>query len=192
MKKLHRDIMVSSVYQLSSAPSAINGEKDPDNRLLWRVNLTSRLDAESLRDAMLSVSGSLDCSIGGPAKPLMDDFKRRALYGTVSRTQPEATLALFDFPNPNNSSERRAVTIGPMQRLYFLNNSFVAAQAKALAERVQNMGDDPQRITETYKLLFSREPTEEELKLGLEFLARGPWPQYAQVLLSSSEFSSVR
>ena len=143
LKKLHRDIMLSSVYQLSSTPSAINTEKDPDNRLLWRANLTPRLDAESLRDSMLAVSGSLDCAIGGPAKPLTDDFKRRALYGTVSRTQPEATLALFDFPNPNNSSERRAVTIGPMQRLYFLNNSFVAAQAKALVERVQNTGDEP-------------------------------------------------
>ena len=192
LKKLHRDIMISSVYQLSSTPSALNSEKDPDNRLLWRANLTPRLDAESLRDSMLAVSGSLDSAIGGPAKPLTDDFKRRALYGTVSRTQPEATLALFDFPNPNNSSERRAVTIGPMQRLYFLNNSFVAAQAKALVERVQNSGDDLKRITETYKLLFSREPTAEELKLGLEFLAESPWPQYAQVLLSSSEFSSVR
>jgi len=192
LKNLHRDIMLSSVYQLSSAPSASNSEKDPDNRLLWRANLTPRLDAESLRDAMLSVSGSLDCSIGGPAKPLTDDFKRRALYGTVSRTQPEATLALFDFPNPNNSSERRTVTIGPMQRLYFLNNSFVAAQAKALAERVQHIGDDPKRITETYKLLFSREPTREEVKLGLEFFAGSSWPQYVQVLLSSSEFSSMR
>ena len=192
LKKLHRDIMLSSVYQLSSTPSAMNSEKDPDNRLLWRANLTPRLDAESLRDSMLAVSGSLDFGIGGPAKPLTDDFKRRTLYGTVSRTQPEATLALFDFPNPNNSSERRAVTIGPMQRLYFLNNSFVAAQAKALVERVQNSGDDPKRITETYKLLFSREPTAEELKLGLEFLAESRWPQYAQVLLSSSEFSSVR
>ena len=192
LKKLHRDIMLSSVYQLSSTPSAMNSEKDPDNRLLWRANLTPRLDAESLRDSMLAVSGSLDCGIGGPAKPLTDDFKRRTLYGTVSRTQPEATLALFDFPNPNNSSERRAVTIGPMQRLYFLNNSFVAAQARALVERVQNTGDDPKRITETYKLLFSREPTGEELKLGLEFLAESRWPQYAQVLLSSSEFSSVR
>jgi mono/diheme cytochrome c family protein len=192
LKTLHRDIMLSSVYQLSSSPSAMNSEKDPDNRLLWRANLTPRLDAESLRDAMLAVSGSLDCSIGGPATPLADDFRRRTLYGTVSRTQPEATLALFDFPNPNNSSERRSVTIGPMQRLYFLNNSFVAAQAKALAERVQKIGDDPKRITEAYKLLFSREPTGEELKLGREFLAEGLWPQYVQVLLSSSEFSSVR
>jgi hypothetical protein len=79
-----------------------------------------------------------------------------------------------------------------MQRLYFLNNSFVAAQAKTLAERVQKIGDDPKRIAETYKLLFGREPTGEEIKLGLEFLAQSPWPQYAQVLLSSTEFSSVR
>ena len=192
LKHLHRDIMLSSVYQLSSTPSAVNSEKDPDNQWLARANMTYRLDAESLRDAMLAVSGSLDRTIGGSPKPLTDDFKRRTLYGTVSRTQPEATLALFDFPNPNNSSERRAVTIGPMQRLYFLNNSFVAAQAKALAERVQSLGDDVLRINEAYKLLFSREPTRQELKLGLEFLTESPWPQYTQVLLSSAEFSSVR
>jgi cytochrome c553 len=192
LKKLHREIMLSTVYQLSSAPFAPNSAKDPDNRLLWRANLTPRLDAESLRDAMLAVSGSLDRMIGGSPTPLTDGFKRRALYGTVSRTQPEVTLALFDFPNPNNSSERRAVTIGPMQRLYFLNNSFVAAQAKAVAERMQSGRDDALLITETYKLLFSREPTSEEVKLGREFLAESPWPQYVQVLLSSAEFSSVR
>jgi mono/diheme cytochrome c family protein len=192
LKALHREIMLSSVYQLSSTPSAVSSERDPDNRLLWRANPTLRLDAELLRDAMLAVSGSLDGTVGGSPKPLTDDFKRRALYGTVSRTQPEATLALFDFPNPNNSSERRAVTIGPMQRLYFLNNSFVATQAKALADRVCRVGDDRQRISEAYELLFSREPNEEEIKLGLEFLSQGPWPQYAQVLLSSTEFSTVR
>ena len=184
--------MLSSAYQLSSVPSAVSSEKDPENRLLWRANLTLRLDAESLRDAMLAVAGSLDLAIGGAPKPLTDDFKRRALYGTVSRTQPETTLALFDFPNPNNSSERRAVTVGPMQRLYFLNNSFVAAQAKALAERVNPLGDDRKRIAEAYRLLFSRDPNEEETTLGQEFLAQAPWPQYTQVLLSSTEFSSVR
>ena len=192
LKKLHREIMLSTVYQLSSAPFAPNSAKDPDNRLLWRANPTPRLDAESLRDAMLAVSGSLDRTIGGSPNPLTDGFNRRTLYGTVSRTQPEVTLALFDFPNPNNSSERRAVTIGPMQRLYFLNNSFVAAQAKAVAERMQSVRDDALLITETYKLLFSREPTSEEVKLGREFLAESPWPQYVQVLLSSAEFSSVR
>jgi hypothetical protein len=86
LKHLHRDIMLSSVYQLSSTPSAVNSEKDPDNQWLARANMTYRLDAESLRDAMLAVSGSLDRTIGGSPKPLTDDFKRRALYGTVSRT----------------------------------------------------------------------------------------------------------
>ena len=80
---------------------------------------------------MLAVSGSLDGTLGGPPKPLTDDFKRRAVYGTVSRTQPEATLALFDFPNPNNTSEKRPVTSGPLQRLFFMNNGFVLSQAKA-------------------------------------------------------------
>jgi len=194
MKALHREIMLSSVYGLSSGITAENIAQDPDNRLLWRANVVKRLDAEALRDAMLAVAGTLDQMMGGAAAPLDDKNRRRAVYGFVSRNQPDAGLALFDFPDANATADQRVVTAGPLQRLYFMNSSFVVQQAKAVAERLQaSSGDDMGRIITAYKLLYGRRPTEFEIQLGLDFVrprSKG-WPQYAQMLLASAEFSSL-
>ena len=80
----------------------------------------------------------------------------------------------------------------PLQKLFFMNSSFVADQAKALAAKLK--GDDAARIGEAYRLLFSRAPSKQEIALAQPFLHQGkdPWPQYAQVLLSSNEFSFVQ
>jgi hypothetical protein len=86
------------------------------------------------------------------------------------------------------------VTVGPMQRLFFMNNSFVAQQAKALAERVADgQSGDRARIERAYQLVYGRKPTGEEVQMGVDFLQknREDWPQYTQVLLSSTEFLSV-
>jgi len=176
--------MLSRTYQLSS-----DATKDADNRLLWRANVRERLDAEALRDSILVVAGTLDPTIGGPSKPLTDTFTRRTIYATVSRSKPDRTMALFDFPDPNASSEQRIVTVGPMQRLFFLNSPFVAEQAKALAARVAPIG-----IAGAYELLYGRPATEAEIRLGNEFLGgdAAKWPKYAQVLLSAAEFSAVK
>ena len=195
IKALHREIMLSATYTLSSQHQEENAEKDPDNRLLWRANLIQRLDAEALRDTILAVSGKLDRTLGGPSAVLDDDLRRRTLYTVVSRTKPDPTLAMFDFPNPNSHSAGRSITVGPMQRLYFLNSSFVMDQATALAERLKKEvpdGTQP-RIQRAYALLYGRTPTATEVQLGLDYLQKGEeaWPQYAQVLLASSEFSSV-
>ena len=195
MKAMHREIMLSSVYQLSTDTSETNVARDPANRLHWRANLQQRLDWEALRDSLLAVSGQLDSTIGGPSAPLTDTNHRRTLYATAGRTKPDPIPALFDFPNPNATSEQRMVTVGPMQRLYFMNNSFVAAQATALAERLKPLADDDRgRIRQVYRLLYSRFPTEDEVRLGLVFLENDPgkWPQYTQVLMSSAEFNSVK
>jgi hypothetical protein len=192
LKGLHREILLSAAYQSSVDHSDANAAKDPDNRLLWRFNLRQRLDAEELRDSLLAVAGRLDSSMYGPPSPLTDSYYRRAIYGYVGRTKPDSTLALFDFPNPNNISEQRTVTVGPLQRLYFLNNDFVMEMAAALSDRLD--GDtDERKIAQAYRLLFGRTPTKSETGLGLDFLRRsgGAWPQYAQALLSTSEFSSV-
>ena len=109
---------------------------DPENRLFSRAPVRERMDAESLRDAILATAGTLDPAVGGPAKPLDDDNRRRTIYATVSRSKPDRTMALFDFPDPNATSEQRIITVGPMQRLYFMNSTFVTRQSKALAERV--------------------------------------------------------
>jgi cytochrome c553 len=194
-KALHREIMLSSTYALSSENISENLTTDPDNRFHSKANLVQRLDAESLRDSILAVSGNLDPTIGGAPSKFSDDNRRRTIYALISRVKPDRTLAVFDFPDPNSTSEQRAVTLGPLQRLYFLNSNFVSVQSKALAQRLKNEGgdNDRSRIQRAYRLLFGRLPSEEEIAIGLQFLGQGgeQWPKYAQVLLASAEFSSV-
>ena len=191
IKKLHREIMLTAAYGLSDEPSVRNYAEDPDNRLLWRYN-RRRLDAESLRDSLLYVSGKLDLKQGGPAQRIDKDNNRRTVYGYISRRQIDPMLALFDFPNPNNTSEQRLQTNVPLQRLFFMNSPFVIEQSTALTARVAaTASTDDQRITATYRLVLQREPTPEERKLAHEFIGKnaGAWPEYAQVLLSSNEFT---
>ncbi|MBI1788559.1 MAG: PSD1 domain-containing protein [Acidobacteria bacterium] len=190
VKAIHREIMLSRTYALSAEDSARNAALDPENRLLWRAN-RRRLDAEALRDSLLAAGGSLDLTAGGPAGRLTDDNHRRTVYGYISRKKLDGMLALFDFPNPNNTSEQRLTTHVPLQRLFFLNSGLIAEQAKALAARLK--GGNAGKITEVYRLLFGRAPEKREVELGLEFVRGGPdaWPRYAQVLLSSNEFTFV-
>ncbi len=202
LKKLQRTIMLSSVYQQSSKESPDAHEKDPENRLYSHFTL-QRLDAEQLRDSILFVAGDLDTSkMGGPAKKLGIENTRRTLYAKVSRFRIDPFLQSFDFPNPTFTAEQRFSTNVPVQRLYFMNNTFVYAQAGKFADRVYAKPDDPARITEAYQLLFGRNPAPDELQLGLTFLKSTPekpgylvdqepltaWKQYARVLFSSNEF----
>jgi len=194
IKALHREIMLSAAYQLSTSQIAANVAQDPDNRLLWRANMVQRVEIEALRDAILAVSGVLDLSIGGPPARLTDDNRRRTVYGVISRNRQDPVLELFDFPNPSSTIEHRPVTVGPLQRLYFMNNSFITVQSKALAKRLEREAStDEARITRAYLLLYSRKPTAPEIRLGLDFLhqTNEGWPNYAQALLTSSEFSTV-
>jgi hypothetical protein len=112
------------------------------------------------------------------------------LYGYVSRRKLEPYLRLFDFPDPNGTSEQRLTTNVPLQELFFLNSSFVQAQSAALAQRIGSGPSDQERIQKVYHLLFGRSPSSEETKDGREFLAAGAdaWPQYMKALLSSNQF----
>ncbi len=194
MKAMHREIMLSAAYRAGSERLAANESLDPDNRLFWRSGVR-RLDAEALRDSLLAVSGELDFTPGGFASPLSEETnRRRAVYGFVSRRKTDSTLALFDFPNPNATSEKRPLTITPPQQLYFLNGGFVANRAQSLAERsAQGGGAAPERIARLYRLVFGRAPSAEEARLGAVFTLAGParWAPYAQALLSSNEFLFV-
>ncbi len=194
IKTLHRQIMLSAAYQLSTDQAAPNVAQDAADRFFWRANMVQRLEIESLRDAILAVSGTLDLSLGGPPARLTDDNQRRTVYGIISRNRQDPALELFDFPNPSSTIEHRSVTVGPLQRLYFMNSSFIAVQSKALAKRLESEAStDEARIKRAYRLLYSRMPTSSEINLGLEFLreTNQAWPQYAQALLTSSEFSTV-
>jgi hypothetical protein len=188
MKAIHREIMLSATYSLSAGYQAENAGKDPENRLLWRAN-RRRLDAEAMRDSLLFVSGTLDPKPAAKAVPFDDKNTKRTVYGVISRRKLDGTLALFDFPNPNNTAETRNVTNVPVQRLYFMNSSLIEQQAAALAKRFT--GSEESRISSMYKALFGREPDEAEQRAGIEFVKTGGWPAYAQVLLSSNEFLFV-
>jgi mono/diheme cytochrome c family protein len=191
LKKLHREMMLTSVYALAAENDETDYAADPENRLLWRAN-RRRLDVESIRDSLLFVAGDLDLKPGGPATPFGPDNRRRTVYGFVSRRRLDPVLALFDFPNPVVTSEQRLPTLVPLQKLFFMNSDFVMEQSKTLSRKLlDSTGDDNARITAAYRLLFQREPKPGERKLALEFLhdSHDSWPQYAQVLLSSNEFS---
>jgi len=194
LKALHREIMLSATYQLSTKYSKEDAEVDPENRLHWQGSFEQRLDAEAIRDSMLFVAGKLSLLPGGAAVPFDQNNNRRTVYGYIGRTKLDGMLALFDFPNPNNTSEQRSVTLGPMQRLYFMNNEFVASQADAFAARLARVAsNDDERIRQAYRIAFGRLPAEPEIRMGKDFLrsSGGSWPQYAQILLSSAEFISV-
>jgi len=192
IKKLHREIMLSAAYAQSTEPLPKNMEKDPDNRFVWRFN-RHRLDAEGLRDSLLSVSGNLDPKDGGAPVKFGAENHARTAYGFVSRRKLDTVMGLFDFPNPNNTSDTRTETNVPLQRLFFLNSEFVQAESKALVARVEAIPDDAGKIERAYRLVFQRSPSAEERKLAEEYLAApdGGWQRYAQVLLSSNEFSFI-
>ena len=206
VKTLQREIMLSATYRQASTFAAANYERDPDNRLLWRMN-RRRLDVEAWRDAVLAACGNLDRSLGGPSFKLDDAAnRRRTLYAAVSRHELNPMLRLFDFPDPNLSAERRTITTVPMQQLFVLNSEFMTGQAKLLAARAlaEPATDDAARIERIYQFAFGRSPTDRERQLAREFLAGdgspasepasaklSPWEQYAQALLSTNEFMFV-
>jgi mono/diheme cytochrome c family protein len=202
IKKLQREIMLSAVYQQSSKETPAEHEKDPLNRYYSHFSV-QRLDAEQLRDSILFAAGDLDLkNVGGPSTPLGIDNDKRTVYAKISRFRIDPFLQAFDFPNPTFTAEQRFSTNVPVQRLYFMNDPFVYKQTEVLSNRVFPKGDDAARIKETYRDVFARAPTPEELQAGLEFLKTTPdkpgymvnqepisaWKEYCRVLFSSNEF----
>src|SRR6266705_6128563 len=169
-KKLHKEILMSRTYQLSSATVEANVAKDDDNRFFWRSN-RQRLEAEGVCDSLLSASGKLDLNqIGGPSSDLDEKMVRRSVYAKISRMYPNDFQLTFDFPTPTISAERRYTTNVPQQRLFFLNNNFVHKQAEALADRVQPAGSEEAQVTKAFEIAYQRVPAPEELKSSIQFL----------------------
>jgi mono/diheme cytochrome c family protein len=180
IKQLHRDIMLSAVYQLSTDHAAANFEKDSGNRLYWRAD-RHRMTAEEVRDSLLFVSGALDTEkAGGPSVLLTPTFNRRTVYGKVSRYKLDDYLQLFDFPSPNLSAEKRFTTSVPLQRLFLMNSDFMQQQGELLARRVAAEPDNTTRIQKVYRLIFGRAATDAEVKAGLSFLATEPLKTYEE------------
>ncbi len=199
LKWLHREIVLSAVYRQSSRTTdAAKIALDPENRWLARMS-RRRLEVEAWRDAMLSVTGVLDLPFGGPAIDLgRSDNNRRTIYGLVKRRELNDLLRLHDFPDPTTHSASRTPTTTPLQLLFVLNSPFIRQQAAALVRRLHNAGgSDAERLRRAYRLMYGRQATAAEQRLGQAFLAdagtdrQAAWEQYAQVLLGSNEFLYV-
>jgi len=200
VKKLHRLILLSAVYQQGSDRAELspdettsriqrvsnrNGDSDlpdstidPENKYFFRFN-RQRLDFEALRDSLLFVSGQLDLKVGGKAEEMFKTpfSKRRSVYGFIDRQFLPGPLRIFDFASPDMHAPQRSETTVPQQALFFLNGAFVVEQAKALAARSGAGGGDTNaaspeaKISRMHRLLYQREPTAGQLKNSLNFLA---------------------
>ncbi len=217
LKKLHRLLMLSSVYQQQCDDNLRHEKLDPDNRLLAKMN-RRRLDFESMRDTLLFVAGDLDDSFGGRPVDLLKRgtasqqpySNRRTVYGVIDRNDLVALFRTFDFANPDITTAQRDATTVPQQALFFLNSPFVMEQACKLINRpaFQRLDDETKRICQIYQLIYQRDPGADEIQLGLRFLqskpARAdlkeqnhalqpldPWERYGQVLLMSNELMFV-
>jgi len=197
IKQLHRLIMNSETYQMASsfseAASITNREKDPTNVYLWRFPLR-RLEAEAIRDAILSASGQLNRQAGGqpffPSIPqsVREGFRqgkwvltkeepatwRRSVYAYWKRGLKYPMFDVHDQPDPNVTCEKRNVTTVPTQALTLLNNEFVLIQARHFAERVRReAGSDPvEQVRALYRIALSREPDRKEMDSILAFLRK--------------------
>jgi len=185
VKKLIRSIMLSSAYEMSSQYNPSAYAKDPDNKLVWRMD-RKRLEAEAFRDAILAVSGKLDAVRGGPALPQRNNNAppnfdgtipvqpsvRRSVYMPTLRNNLDDLFLVFDFPDPHTAIGKRHVTSAATQALYVMNSPFVQEQAKAWAERLDKLSesDDAARISRAFVEAFAREPSQHELLRSKAFL----------------------
>ena len=199
LKRLHRMIVTSTAYRQSSIHRPELDAVDGDNRLLGRMNVR-RLEAETLRDAVLAVSGKLADKPYGPpvpvspddvgqivlaidtrdsagrpsgkVEPLGDAEFRRSIYVQVRRSMPLGVLEPFDLPRMTPNCEKRAASTAAPQSLLMMNNPFVIQQAELLANRVREKAgtDLAAQVRLAWSLVFSRKPTDIAVQAGVEFL----------------------
>lgn len=187
LKELHRQIMLSSTYQMSTAYNATAAANDPENRLHWRTD-RRRLEAEALRDAVLAVSGELDATQGGSllgvanhayvastASERYDPYHvaRRSVYLPVARSNVYDLFQAFDFADPSAPNGQRAPTTIAPQALALMNSRLIEEQTRRWAQRlVETSSDDAQRVRTIYLQAYSRPPSDQELARGLGFVQR--------------------
>ncbi|MCB1208667.1 MAG: DUF1553 domain-containing protein [Verrucomicrobiales bacterium] len=209
LKHLHKLIVMSAAYRQQSTTQGSQSQMDANNRLLWRQN-PRRLEAESLRDAVLSVSGCLNPQRGGPG---YEDFKyeeayapiysyvtpddpalwRRSIYRFVVRSTPQRFMTTLDCPDPANLTPSRLTTTTALQSLALFNNDFMLRQAQHLADRLhKEAGTDPKaQIRTAMSLLFARQPSEEESSAAEKFILKQGLFAFCRSLLNANEFVYV-
>ena len=194
LKKLHHLILTSNSYRMSKSWQPVYGAEDPENRLLWRFPYT-RLEAESIRDSILTVSGRLNRKMYGPSmlpaiQPAAlaghqdpdkiwkaseeNEASRRTVYAFIKRLMIIPMLEVLDFCDTSRSSAKRTVTVVAPQALTLFNGDFVTQQSGYFADRlIREVGPDfEQQIDRAYRLALARLPTAREREMMLDFLRR--------------------
>jgi len=207
LKPLHRMIVTSATYRQVSMRNTEAERVDADNRLLWRGNVR-RIDAEALRDAILSVAGELSLEAGGPGffdfeayqrsgtqffaprDSIGETFQRRSVYRTWARGGRSPLLDVFDCPDPSTTTPRRAVTTTPLQALALWNSEFALRMAERLAERARREAGDSleAQVARVYRLAWQREAVGKELAEGVSLSRQHGLAALCRVVLNSSEF----
>ena len=214
IKQMHRLIMTSEAYQMASEYNDAAGAKvDPEDTYLWRYRI-QRLEGEIVRDNIMSVAGSIDLTMGGPAifphveeeslKALFrgiwrnhDDGPevwRRSVYIYQKRALPFPMLQVFDLPDQSQSFGARYVSTVPTQALTLLNDDFVIRQAQLFADRIKKEASDDvgKQIDLAYRLTLTRPPTATEQSLATDMIGSGSLVDFANVMLNLSEFLYTR
>jgi len=207
LKHIHKLIVMSAAYrQISTGSSGV--KLDSGNRLLWRQN-PRRLDAESLHDAVLSVSGKLNPVMGGPGykdfnyteayapiyeyiTPDNPELWRRSIYRFIVRTTPHQFMSTLDCPDPANLTPARAQTTTALQALTLSNNEFMLQQARYLATRIENETDNSDAaIRRAFALCLQRQPTREEFQASVDLVEGQTLFSLCRMLMNTNEFVYV-
>jgi hypothetical protein len=194
IKKLHRAMVLSATYRQSPS-NTVAEERDPEN-LLWARANRRKLEFEALRDAMLAAAGRLDSAMGGPAiDVLAAPFSgRRSVYGFIDRQNLPGTFRTFDLASPDLSTPVRHATTVPQQALYLLNSPFSLEMGRAMTDRPEMAGLNPEaRVRRMYLLAFGRAPDPDELKdaVGYSKVRPAAFAELAQAIMCSNEFQFV-
>ena len=213
IKKMIKKLMMTKVYQQSSATVLTANEVDPENILLHRANLR-RIQSEVIRDSILKVSGRLDANIfhngsvpvhvtdfmtgrGRPKGGPLDGSGKRSIYISIKRNFLSPMMLAFDMPSPFSTMGRRTVSNVPAQALIMMNDPFVHEQSKIWAEKIQSTNQPViEIVSQMYYEALSRPPSEKELKVAKEFLGEKPeldvLTDFAHVLFNTKEFIFLR
>jgi hypothetical protein len=218
LKELHRLIMLSSVYQQSTQPRvspkraarAGNIGVDTENRLVSHFPLR-RLEAEAIRDAVLSVSGQINLAVGGASyrpftvfvsnshfynltDPIGPEYNRRTLYRMSVHSGRDPLLDSLDCPDPSTRTPARSATTTPIQALGLMNDSFIQRQAGCFADRLKREAgtNAVAQIKQAWRMAFSRPPEKKEATLALALAREHGMESVCWTLLNSSEFLYVR
>ena len=215
LKHIHRLICLSETYRQSSAPREDGVAVDAASRLLWRYP-PRRLEAEAIRDAILTVSGNLDLTPGGPGFDLFeantnyvkvynskrdfvrDDF-RRMVYQSKPRMQLEDTFGTFDCPDAGQVTPKRTSSTTALQALSLLNSPFLLQQSLAFAERVEESAgrqagslSHAERVDRAFLLAFGRPATPDERVAAVKLVEQHGLPMLCRALYNTHEFVTVR